>query len=448
MVDSRKLKLMDLGAEALADALLELAVQNERADDLVERLIAVPKENVKRFKSKLAGLKRRQRFVSWGESGEFARELQGLLQDLQAGVEDPKAGVELVAAFYEADQGTLGHCDDSSGHVGDVFRFEAKELFVSYAVRCSDKEWLGDLVVKLLRTDDYGVRDVLVKCATAYLPELVVRSLIKRFEAMAGQESEEFAKRHWLFLVESLARQVKDAPLFEKTRLAAWGSLSTAACIDIARVYLECADAQAALEWLGRISEAETIQANERDQLLLEIHSQLGNKEQAAATAWRIFRRGRSTKALDRLLAVLGQDQREAVLEGELTAIRGNSRLNEQDAMFLVEIDQITEAESYLLDRAEQLNGDFYSSLLPLAETMETEGRPLGATIVYRALLDSILRRGQTKTYAHGVRYLKKLDRLAKTIVDWRGFEDQSHYLAGLRQQHGRKSSFWSRYEG
>lgn len=75
--------------------------------------------------------------------------------------------------------------------------------------------------------------------------------------------------------------------------------------------------------WLGRVSEAETFQANERDQLLLEIHSQLGNKEQAAAAAWRIFRRDRSAKALDRLLAVLGQDQREAVLEGELTAIRG-----------------------------------------------------------------------------------------------------------------------------
>lgn len=221
MVDSRKLKLMDLGTEALADALLELAVQNERADDLVERLIAVPKENVKRFKSKLAGLRRRQRFVGWGESGAFARELQALLQDLQAGVEEPKAGVELVAAFFETDQGTLGHCDDSSGHVGDVFRFDAKELFVSYAIRCSDKEWLGDLVVKLLRTDDYGVRYVLVKCAIDYLPESVIRSLIDRFEALADQESDEFAKRHWLFLVESLARQVKDAPLFEKTRLAA-----------------------------------------------------------------------------------------------------------------------------------------------------------------------------------------------------------------------------------
>jgi hypothetical protein len=35
-----------------------------------------------------------------------------------------------VAAFYETDKGTLGNCDDSSGHVGDVYRFEAKELFI------------------------------------------------------------------------------------------------------------------------------------------------------------------------------------------------------------------------------------------------------------------------------------------------------------------------------
>lgn len=77
------------------------------------------------------------------------------------------------------------------------------------------------------------------------------------------------------------------------------------------------------------------------------------------------------------------------------------------------------EAEHYLLERSEQLNGDFYGNLLPLAEAMETAARHLAATVVYRALLDSILRRGQAKTYPHGVRYLKKLDRLAKSISDW-----------------------------
>jgi hypothetical protein len=62
-------------------------------------------------------------------------------------------------------------------------------------------------------------------------------------------------------------------------------------------------------------------------------------------------------------------------------------------------------------------------------------------------LLDSILRRGQTKTYPHGVRYLKKLDRLAQSVSDWHDHRDHAAYVQQLRQNHGRKTSFWSRYE-
>jgi hypothetical protein len=106
----------------------------------------------------------------------------------------------------------------------------------------------------------------------------------------------------------------------------------------------------------------------------------------------------------------------------------------------------IEEVERYLLERAEQLNGDLYTSLPPLAEAMETDARNLAATVIYRALLDSILRRGQTKSYPHGVRYLKKLDRLAKSVTDWRGQVNHDSYLQQVRQSHGRKYSFWSRY--
>jgi hypothetical protein len=114
---------------------------------------------------------------------------------------------------------------------------------------------------------------------------------------------------------------------------------------------------------------------------------------------------------------------------------------------FLIELERMDEAETYLLDRADQLNGDDYDGLLPLAEAMETAERHVAATVVFRALLDAILRRGQTKTYPHGVRYLKKLDRLAESIADWRGQRHHSAYLQQLRDTHGRKRSFWSRYE-
>lgn len=164
----------------------------------------------------------------------------------------------MVAAFYECDAEALGCCDDSGGSVGDVFRFDARELFVLYAARCANKKWLGNLVLRLMESDSYGVRDLLIDCATEYLPEEVIREMVSRMLELADREAGEYQKRHWLHGVESLARQLKDAPLFERARLASWGTLSTAACVDIARVYLECGNELAALTWLEKIPEADT----------------------------------------------------------------------------------------------------------------------------------------------------------------------------------------------
>ena len=81
---------------------------------------------------------------------------------MKAGVTDPLAGAELVAAFYTADGAVLNSCDDSDGCVGDVFRYDAKELFVDFASRCTDKENIAAILLKLNRKDDYGVRDSVV----------------------------------------------------------------------------------------------------------------------------------------------------------------------------------------------------------------------------------------------------------------------------------------------
>jgi hypothetical protein len=78
MID-RKQKLIDLGPDALADACLNLAVHSDEADDLIEQLIATPKENVQRFKKKLSSLKHSSRFIDWRGAAGFARELEMLL---------------------------------------------------------------------------------------------------------------------------------------------------------------------------------------------------------------------------------------------------------------------------------------------------------------------------------------------------------------------------------
>lgn len=399
------------------------------------------------FKSQLATIKRSRRFIPWGESAAFARELSTLLADLESTVTDPHRGCDLIAAFYRADKSTLGRCDDSSGHVGDVFRLHAAGLFAAYARRCPDKEWLADLVFDLNGDDDFGVRDHVLHAAAEYLPEPLVRDLIRRFLAEAARyPTADFTGRHWSRLGEQLAGQLRDAPLFEQIRRASWGVSSVASRLDIGRVYLESGDARTALSWFEQVPVSEHFQQDERDALLLAAFTQLGNQPRREEVAWRIFRRARGKLALASLLAVIGEDQRAAVIESETTAILAVPGLSHADTAFLIEVGRLDEAERYLLDRAALLDGDYYGSLVPLAEAMEACQRPLSASLMYRALLDSILRRARSTIYGHGVRYLRKLDLLATTITDWQGQPGHDAYLAAIRQAHGRKSSFWARY--
>lgn len=441
-------KLIDLGPEKLADALLELASHYDEADELVKRLVATPKEKVKRFKSKLTGLKRARRFIDWREAGGFTRELSGLLADLAESVEDGKTGVELVARFFECDRSVFNRCDDSSGMVGDIFRYDASELFARFAADCPDKKWLANLLIKLFGGNDYGVRDYLLESAAKFMPEENIRELAGKFWQLAEAEKDEYHGQSWYRGVEELAVQLGDAPLFEKARMAAWGEPpGTAACLDIADMYLKNGEVQTALDWIERDKEPGSFQEDKRDDLLQAIYTELGESDKVSEIAWKRFRAYRSVESLKKLLMVIGREQKEAVIAQQAKEILKNKIFNASNAEFLLQTGCLDQAENYLLQSAEQFNGDFYDSLLPLAQAMEKAERLLAASMLYRALLDSILKRGYTKSYPHGVRYLKKLDTLTLTISDWQRFTRHEIYKKELRLAHGRKYSFWGKYD-
>lgn len=445
--DTRRANLIAAGAEKLADALLALESHSEEATAAVDRLVATPDENIKRFKSQLSGLKRARRFVDWRGTSQLARKLSGLLVDLEEAEVDGKTGVELLGRFFETDRAVFERCDDSSGIVSSVFRHDASLLFARYAEACPDKAWLRKTITDLVAGNDYGARDYLLTRAGNFFGEADLRELANRFWQLAEGSANAHDQRTWYHGVEELAAHLGDAPLFEKARLAAWGEPGTAACLDIAEAYLNSGDPQTALAWVERDRDPGSFQQDKREQLLLAIYQELGESDKVTALQRRRFASFYCVERLTDLLAVIGEGQRDAVLAAAEADILRSESFKASQVEFLLEIDRTAAAEEYLLQHADQFNGDFYSSLLPLAKAMEKSGRSLAASLLYRALLDSILARARTKTYSHGVRYLKKLGSLAPAVDDWREFASHDDYLAGLRLAHGRKSSFWGRFE-
>jgi hypothetical protein len=394
----------------------------------------------------IAGLKRTRRFVDYSGSFALAHKVETLIEDLKSSVNDPRTGVELVAAFYETDDKVLGNADDSSGSIGDTYRTNARDLFVHYAALCEEKRWLADLLWKLIGKNEYGVRDVLLDQAAAFLPDDLLRELLFRAWSEAKKEKDELRARGWYFKVESLARQLKDPEAFEKARRASWRKLVPAACYDIAEVYLESGDVETALSWIERVPESETFEGHRRDELLLSVYEKTGNKAGWERVARQAFRRNRSGGALGELLGVIGKDRRGEVIAEERDLILRRRELSLEDAAFLVECGLPDDAASYLLARADQLDGEHYGWLLPLCKSMEKSGHLLVASVIYRTLLDSILARAISKHYTHGVRYLRKLDALAPNVTDWKKVASHEAYAASLRLNHARKSAFWGRY--
>ena len=94
MIDNRKQKLIDLGPQALTDALLELSYQYGVVGDKIEQLIATPQESLQHFKRKLSSIKRSTRFIDRKDSSNFAHELAILLHNLHH-IKEPKIGLRL-----------------------------------------------------------------------------------------------------------------------------------------------------------------------------------------------------------------------------------------------------------------------------------------------------------------------------------------------------------------
>lgn len=450
MGDDTRARLIAVGVEALADALMDLASRHDDAADMLQRLLASPKENLAGFRSgleDLASQARRGRFVEWRQVSEYAMEVADVLLDLEAAEPDPSTGIECVADFFEAFEPIIEACDDSSGQVSDVFRGDAADHFVGYAKRCEDNELVEETVFRLCKEDGYGLTDELVRRAPEYLPKEGLLRLTDRFKEAAQAEPEEGKRWPFLYPLETLAGHLGEPDLVVWCKQMRSNRLTEADYIDIGEAYLKAGNAEQALEWLRKTSPRNSFEEMRHESLMMAALEQTGDLAGATEIAWRCFRQHRSGEELATLLTYIGEGERERAIDEAWKLIQDSPTLRISDLEFLVEHGRLPGAASQLVVRSGELDGSYYMSLTPLAEAFEAAAQPLAASLVYRALLDSILARGYTKAYRYGARYFAALGRLAESVDNWQGKAAHDKYVAGIREKHGRKWSFWKRVE-
>ena len=404
-------------------------------------------QSVTDFKKTVTAAKNSRKMFWRSQAPELAEMLGEALEHLKQTVSDPQTGVDALIGFYKRDADIFEHCDDSFGNVGDIFRMIAADLFVDYASRCADKDKVAAQILELQEDDGYGVRDTLIDQASRFLNKSSVKQLIEKIEQRIPTQEEISHQRKWFYMIESLARQIKDGALFEQTRQRNWEGLNGRAYIEIAKVYFSAGDAATAYDRLQKAAECGAKDEYQYSELYREVSQALGKVEDVTKISWEIFRRSRCKETLNELLAHIGEDKRAEVVYKEVDLIMASTEFNITDVQFLIDLGEGQCAHDYVIARREKLDGEQYYHLPPLAEHFEEKGSFLAAVVIYRALLEANLAKALSKYYSHGARYLRRLDALAGRISDWRGIEAHVEYAQKIKQQHGRKPSFWAKYE-
>jgi hypothetical protein len=69
---------------------------------------------------------------------------------------------------------------------------------------------------------------------------------------------------------------------------------------------------------------------------------------------------------------------------------------------------------------------------------------PLAATLLLRAMIDFALKHNRVKRYRHAARHLAECESLATAVSDFGNYEPHERYSDRLKNEHGRKTAFWT----
>ncbi len=433
--DILKQRLASLGASTLAEHLVQLADSHGQIHDYLMRLVASPEDLFASVSDRIHSLKDFVFDLPWNSESELTEELEEILKDLEALPDTCFQAADLVIDFFKTDTFVAEHIHHSYS-IESAYSDAASHL-VRFGRAYPDKRYLADAVLELLISDEYGMREEIAHRAAEFLPQDEVRRLVGMFRQPGSHRSHHTAAM--------MAKSLGDTALMEEIQITSTGQIPDNVLLDIAEVHLANNDAPAALAYLQGIPETSNC-SYDRTSMLKTAYRMVEDWNSLEMILRNELRSFPTIDRLDALVDVIGEDRRQDTIDTERDAILTGRNLSTYGVQFLIDTGHIFEAGEYILSRQNQLQGSFYSELLPIAEALVKASCELAASCIYRSLLTDILDRGCSKAYHHGVDYLNALDSLASVITDWKGVEDHTAYKARLIEKHKRKYSFWQQY--
>ncbi len=389
--------------------------------------------------------------VHWRDSDEVVQVLYDWLDSVGSRVlpAKPDDAARLALRFVESDQLMFEAIDDSHGEIGAIMR-EACDLYLNALAVCADDQTSRlEKIIALHRADDYGAREhLLANAAKAVEPKWLLAHAREQLAFAATSRNADIKERESRRIpreaIEAslIAQALRDPQLSVDATLLYAPTPNEQQRAGFVADFLRFGQASGALAWLEGPWEDES----RRLDLLAQTHAALGDVEQAANLLEKRFRAKPDVYALSAWLDVLPASGRDPARIAALEAARRKAGPLEA-ANLLALIEDWQTIEAIFVDKHAAIDGDAYYDLLPIAQALERNGHLLGATLAYRALIESILTRAKAKTYHHGADYWRQLQVLSKQAIDFGRIETPAQFVSRIRKQHGRKPAFWARVD-
>lgn len=449
--------LAKLGPERLAGLVVEACENDQVLRRKVTILLASeagPDKVKSAIAKRISSLARARSFVDWRGVAKLAGELEALREGLvtRLAPEDPDAALDLMWRFLEIAEHTFERVDDSSGRIGDVFHNAADDLGSLFAkVRGCDGPALAERLHAGLGDDDYGVFSrTITSGADGLGPEgrARLRALLEADMARlpARQDGEAWNAVGWpRARIASQLAELADAEsdvdaYMDAVRLGEREHLDAAA---VAKRLIMAGRADEALDWLDKDQRARSPFDLDVTDLRIAALEALDRPAEAQTLRWQAFEMTLSASHLREHLKRLPDfedfDAEQRAIAHAATFADALTALN-----FLVRWPALETGDALVRRRIAELDGRHYDWLSEAADRLSDKW-PVSATLLYRAMVISVLQRAASKAYPHAARNLELALFVGERLTTDSGIPDNAAFLATLKSKHGRKYSFWSR---
>ncbi|KAA9000116.1 hypothetical protein FJU30_12610 [Affinibrenneria salicis] len=450
-------RLLDVSSEqqltALVRAIYGMSVEvDQRIESIL--LSSDPQALARQLKKRIKSIARGRKFIDYFQSHAFSQTLRVLIDDIaQLLPSSPQLAFELADQFMVTHENVYGRSDDSGGAIGDSYA-RGLEVWLQ-AAGCwratgnCKLDWLSELQSRH-NHNGYAVWDNLIVGSAQLLTPEELHQLVWRFETefkqakyVPGGKDYSFEAARATLGIAAVAEALQDVSLFERSVLLISPSPNELQKQSISDFCLRAQDGESALKWLAEPWSPRF--ENERLALLDKTYVLLDRRSELLELRQRAYQRQPDNRRLNALLSVLPEAERPAV-KGQAVEKALQMEPVELRLETLIALDALDAAQQQLIKHRAQLRAS-YSMLLNWAERFRAERRFLAAVVCYRLLLEEILAAGRIKAYGHAARYYQQLEKLHAQIERYDDLPDWPAYQQQLRQQHGRKTSFWQRLE-